>query len=195
MCDLMTAMSIGTSVLGYIGDKNAADKENARQDRLYVQNSEASNAAFVQDSIQLSQKTLQEEVSAAQEVEAATRETRRAKASAVTSAAEAGVAGLSIDALVSSYDRDLLRFKDTVAQEAKFRDGDYIANTQGLDATRRNRINSKTPNPVEGPSILTPIIGIGEAAMGYYTTNQTKSHTSYLTKGGGINHGAGNPGR
>jgi hypothetical protein len=65
-------------------------------------------------------KEQQENIAAAQKIQVSTKKAEEARATAVVSAGEAGVAGLSIDALINDLTREEADYRFSVTQQEEF---------------------------------------------------------------------------
>lgn len=104
MCDPLSLIGLGvsalTEVVSYQGQVAAAEQQN----QLYRENAARANQNARDQMFQTQQRMLQEQEAAAAEKIDNTREARAAKATASAAAGEAGVTGLSIDALLREFD-------------------------------------------------------------------------------------------
>ena len=110
----------------------------------------------------------QEMTASAQQIQKATTEARESRATARVSAGEAGVAGLSVDALINDMSRKEGEFRSSIQQQTQFQ----TMNTNlGLsDAGMRSRMNLLSINkPIEQPDYLGAILGGAQTGMSAYS--------------------------
>ena len=173
MCDAPTIFSVMTTIAG-------ADE----QQRQAKRNEESSNAAYLSDARQLNLRQRQEEEAESQRGQEADIQAMRDVAKAKTAAGESGVAGLSVDALMSDIMRQNM-FDDTKASSNLSATKAQIAEQKkGAEASRQSRINQ-----VPYPSFAANALQIGGAAYegGYFKGTQpyadrlAKNKTKKLT--------------
>lgn len=110
----------------------------------------------------------QEEVAAAQRISMSAKKAREARATARVSAGEAGVAGLSVDALINDLTREQAEYDFSVQQQLEF----SRTNAQlGLvDAAMRSRSNLLSINrPIAQPSLLGSAIEGASTGLSFYS--------------------------
>ncbi|MBW9073294.1 virion core protein, T7 gp14 family [Agrobacterium deltaense] len=116
MCDpiTMVAAALGTAqtVTGYIGERQAAAAQNA----MVRENQKAANANLVREYADVQTRQIQEEDAAAVQKQDISREARAARATTMAAAGEAGVSGLSVDALLADVYGKEATAKDRISQ-------------------------------------------------------------------------------
>ncbi|CAB4139541.1 hypothetical protein UFOVP347_35 [uncultured Caudovirales phage] len=183
MCDpislTMGALAIGSQVVGFMGQQQAADdanqaaNENARRAREdAIRGYEATN-----------QRIEQERNAAANQAEDQRREAQRTTASTIVRAGENGVGGLSVDALLGDIvgrrldasNRTFENLDNTVAQLEREK--------RGVRAQAEDRIASQPG--VRGPSGLGLALGIAQAGASSYAGYQNRQTQQRIAARGG----------
>lgn len=179
MCDPVTIATVALSGLSaaasFMEQSAAADQEEARQAELYQRTADEADNAYRFETEGLVRRQRENEVARANDEQVANIESMRAKATAKVAAAEGGVAGVSIDALIGDFDRSLAVYRNGIEQSADFEDRQILAEVEGADARRKSRINNASPQGVTRPSVISGAIdfaGAGLAAYGSYKKSQ-----------------------
>jgi hypothetical protein len=192
-------VGLASSALQYVGAQRVANQQASYQNQMVGM--EYQRAA--QEQQQLLLKNQQEQASLrlrqAQEKEAATRElakvsmeARAASSRAVVAAGEAGVTGLSVDALLGEIRRQELGYFETTTRQGQMRDSYYdqsLTNmTTGLGMnleTSRlaSQMNVNQINrPIQKPSFASFMINNSSAVLG---AGQNFYQNKYYFGGGG----------
>jgi len=163
----LTAASAGAA---YYGQKQAADAQEKFQNEQAKQTNIAANAAYNRNVEQEMIRVGQERDASAQRLFEERRNARRAASQARVASAEAGVSGLSVDALQGQLalqegetTQTINRNFNNVLTDSSFR-------LQGYRADAINQIASSRPAPVTQPSALAAGLQIGSGAMDAYST-------------------------
>ena len=130
--------SIGSAIVGYAGQKQAADQQN----EYYRQNALAAQKAAVNQYANQQNAIIQKRNEASQQETETHIAALKARGTARAAAGEAGVTGLSVTALIDDfYGREGRRI-DSIDQNYEM-DRDYMrANIESTRATAEQRINS-----------------------------------------------------
>lgn len=169
MCGpLMTAVggfliSAAQTVVGFVGQQQAA----AAQAAYYNDNAKRANEDMKRGYISTQRRMIQEEAAAAGERQEVAREGRAARAKAITAAGEAGVSGLSVDALLADYYGREAEFMDRSHQQVEWTHQQLTDSMYGLRSQAEDRINS-VQKPVK-PSFIDAGLRIAGAGMNAYT--------------------------
>jgi len=159
------AIGAASSVMGYVGQKQAVDS----QEEQYRRNAENAKMATSIKEQQINRRILQEGEAAAQKKFETNLDAKRAIATATTAAGEGGVSGLSVSHVLGSIYAQSGRFNASVDRNldinrSYFRGEKEAAHTQG-----QAQINSVALP--EKPSFLPALIGVfgsGVDAYGRY---------------------------
>lgn len=132
------ALSAAGSVMGFMGEK----QQYEAQQQQYQNNRDASNKAAVNTYTSQQNRALQERKAASQETQNLQIEAVRGRSTAEVAAGEAGVTGLSVNALIADYYGQEGRYGRTLANNYQM-NADYLRGE--MDATQaqaEGRINS-----------------------------------------------------
>lgn len=166
MCDpiTMVAAALGTAqtVTGYIGERQAAAAQNA----MVRENQKAANANLVREYADVQTRQIQEEDAAAVQKQDISREARAARATTMAAAGEAGVSGLSVDALLADVYGKEATAKDRISQNSGFTTSNLTREMDGLKAKAQDRINSMPW--ATGPSPFAAALKIGGVGLDSY---------------------------
>lgn len=158
---------------------DAIAQQQAYQNRLI----QLENERYQAETNAIRARQLQEQQALARQGQQAVQEVRAGRASAMVQSAEAGVAGLSVDALLSDFTRQELGYQEGILREQQNKDAFYT------DQLMQNRLQSGfnmaemnrpiTRQPIARPSGLALGLGIAGQAVGAYR--------DYRNYGGGMN--------
>jgi len=168
MCDPVTigiamgAASAGTQVMGQrqMAKTQAKVQKNA---------SAAERQRYLHEVSSMRLQQGQEQVAAAQRIQESTRKAREARSTARVSAGEAGVAGLSVDALINDLTREEASYNFATQQQTQMNDVNRSLQLRdaGLGFTNNMlRINK----PIEQPDYLGAAISGAQTGMSTYKT-------------------------
>ena len=168
MCEAMTMMaaSFAISAVTTVTDYIAQAQQTQQHNQMVQQNQEAAQANLRQEYTAVQTRQIQEQDAASVEKQAVASEARAARATALVSAGESGVSGLSVDALLADIYGKEATYKDRVSQNTGFTTQNLTAEMAGLRAKAQDRINGI--QPMNGPSPLAAALKIGGAALGSY---------------------------
>ena len=141
------------------------------QARSQANASVAERQRYLQEVSSMRVQQGQEEVAAAQRVNESARKAREARATARVSAGEAGVAGLSVDALINDLTREEAEFNFATQQQLQMNDVGRSMQLEnaGLGFTNNMlRINK----PIEGPDYLGTAISGAQTGLSTYSVTK-----------------------
>ncbi|MFG1395867.1 virion core protein, T7 gp14 family [Roseixanthobacter pseudopolyaromaticivorans] len=156
------ALSIGGAVAGYAG----AVKQANQQNQLYMDNAAEANRAAGDQYNALTHKRTQERAASSQQLFQNDLEGLRARSTARTSAGEAGVTGLSVDALLGDLGAQQGRKSEAIDSQYQMTTDSITAQTQEVKANTQSRINSV--QRAAKPSFLPFLIGGASGAVGAF---------------------------
>lgn len=167
MCDpiSMATMAIGTIQAGvsYQAEKAGAAQQNA----YYRQNAANANQAARDEQFALNQRKTQEQEAAAAEKLDIMKEHRAAKASAQVAAGEAGVAGVSVDALMRDIMGQQSAATDRVDQQTEWSLNQLNDEMRAIHTRNKDRINGV--QRAAAPSFVSTGLAIGSSALDSYS--------------------------
>lgn len=160
MCDPVSITAGASLGIGIISDEVKARAEHDRAEKAR----ESANASAVAQIKQLNTRQSQEEDAANLSIMQADRQARIADATARVAAGESGVAGASVDALLTDIQRQDAEFKSITNRNLSNTKDQIAAEKQGVFAEKQSRINA---NPF--PSALATGINIAGRGFDYAT--------------------------
>lgn len=185
---LTAALSIGSTVAGFIGAQQAAKAQVEYQTQLQIarneqirQNAELTARAY-NDQIQaVNSRQMQEDIAASQQAQAFQRENTVRRGTAQAALGETGAAGVNRDILMAEFDRTQTSYMSSLSLQQDFRDQSVFFETRGMQAQAEGRAQSiqpYIPAPVNGPSLFGAAMDIGMGAMKGYD-----AHLRYTGQG------------
>ncbi len=171
MCDPVSigiaslALAGGTAVTSYVSQKNEAARVGQENEKFYAANKQAAIDAAMLNEHELSLRQSEEILAGAAQNSDLTREEQAALSSTVVAASEAGVSGNSLDAVLSDVASKAGRNKVRNAQNTKMRVDQLTRDKESVLVEANNNINTARQTNVRQPSILTPALQIGGAAL------------------------------
>lgn len=173
MCDpisMMTAaFGIAQTGMEFIGAKQQAKQQNA----MVRENQKAANANLVREYADVQTRQIQEEDAAAVQKQDLSREARAARATTMAAAGEAGVSGLSVDALLADVYGKEATAKDRISQNNGFTTQNLTREMDGLKANAQDRINSMPWS--SGPSPFAAALKIGGIGLDRYSSYRKRA--------------------
>lgn len=160
MCDPVT---LGLLQFG-IGAASTVANYSAQQQEAEATKA-AAEQAFQNEQSQINLRQMQEQDALRQKQQAQNIEEAEVKASAQVSAAEGGIAGVSVDNILSDVSRRAARNREVEATNTKNIITQLQAEKKASGSRAQSRINSAPK-----PSPLSLVAGIGGAAIGGYGT-------------------------
>ena len=168
MCDIVTAAVVlggAQTGMSIVGQRQAAKTQEKVQRRAAL----AENDRLSKEYASMRMSQAQERIAQAQRISAAQTKARKARATARVSAGEAGVAGLSVDALLNDMTREQAQFNFAEAQQAQFRQQGLLF---GIDnAAQRSYMNQLAINkPIEQPNYLGAVLSGVQTGLSFAST-------------------------
>ena len=159
------ALGVAQGGMSYMGQKQSAKAQAKVQRNATI--AEQQRQLQEMSSMRLAQR--QEEVAAAQRISQSAKKAREARATARVSAGEAGVAGISVDALINDLTREQAEYDFSVQQQLEFSRTNTALGLQ--DSQMRSRMNLLSINrPIEQPNLLGSVLeGVSTGLSGYST--------------------------
>lgn len=169
------AMSVVQGVMGYVGAQQQADAQYDAQ----VANQTATRQAAITDMVaqgdDINQRGMQERASTALNVNNARLQAMRV---ASTANASSEAAGMSVDMLMSDYDRQYLNYADAQMMQLGWGEEQLTRSREALTAQAQGRINSVPSTPVVYPGLGGTLIGIGASGLSAFNTYSTRDPIS-----------------
>ena len=168
MCE---PISIGLAMAS-MGAQIHRQKQQAKtQAKVQANASAAERQRYLQEVSSMRVQQGQEEVAAAQRVKASARKAREARATARVSAGEAGVAGLSVDALINDLTREEAEFNFATQQQLQMND---VGRSMQLENAGFGFTNNmlRINKPIEGPDYLGTAISGAQTGLSTYSVTK-----------------------
>ena len=167
MCPPIIAAGLGIASMGaqVMGQQQMAKAQAKAQKNA----SAAERQRYLQEVSSMRVQQRQEQVAAAQKINESARKAREARATARVSAGEAGVAGLSVDALINDLTKQEAEYSFATQQQLQMNDAGRKMQLEnaGLGFTNNMlRINK----PIEQPDYLGAAISGAQTGMSTYST-------------------------
>ena len=146
-------LAVGSALTSSVGQKQAADAQEKQQSLA----SQQERQRYLEEVTSLRQQQAQEQVARSQRLQEAEIKGKEAKAQAVVSAGEGGVAGLSVEALVANISRKEASYAFSEQKQAEMMNVGRTLELQSAGAGyQRNllRINQ----PIAQPDYVSAII-------------------------------------
>jgi len=174
MCDVITptmlavaSMSMGAATAGM--QIHGQRQQAKTQAKVQKNASAAERQRYLQEVSSMRVQQGQEEVAAAQKINESARKAREARATARVSAGEAGVAGLSVDALINDLTKQEAEFNFATQQQLEMND---VGRTMQLENAGLSFTNNmlRINKPIEQPDYLGAAISGAQTGMSTYST-------------------------
>jgi hypothetical protein len=145
---LQAALSVGTTLMGYQADRQMAKAENA----AIAQANESAREQMVSNNDQLAKQADQAKAQATTKIVDIEREAKRRAATASVAAGEAGVTGLSVDALLADLYGQAGGMRDGVNQNLEAQSNEIARGYEENARSYKNTVQSRAKSPK--PSLL-----------------------------------------
>jgi hypothetical protein len=152
------------------GMQFAGQRQQAKQQEAYQRQAQAAERQrFQQEQTSMRMRQAQEQEAVGRELEQVSRKSQAALARARVSAGEAGVAGASVQALMSDYMRQEAGYRAALLRQQELGAlGTGLGLEQAGFATQQRQIGLS--QPIEKPSVLGAVLSGAQQAMGAYRT-------------------------
>lgn len=164
-------IAVGLGIASSVMQVQAQRQMAAAQAKAQANASKAERQRYLQEVSSMRVQQGQEQVAAAQRIQESTRKAREARATAGVSAGEAGVAGLSVDALINDLTREEAEYSFATQQQLQMNDvgRDMQLQNAGLGFTNNMlRIN----RPIEQPNYLGAALSGAQTGMSTYSVTK-----------------------
>ena len=158
---LSPIMGAVQGVMGFAGQNAAADAQADYQRRQM----EANNLEASRKQAELRQKQAQEKEALSRKKLEAQRELRKGRSTATVSAAEAGVAGSSVDALLRDFSVQSSLYRESLLRQQQFTDTGTSLQIAGIEANTQG-LNTRTNAPISRPSFASALFRVGGNVLG-----------------------------
>ena len=173
MIYISAAIALATAATSAVGQKQQADAQE-RQQKIA---SQQERQRYLEEVTSLRQQEAQEQVAKSQRLQEAELKGKEAKASAVVSAGEAGVAGLSVEALVANISRKQATYAFSEKKQAEMMSASRTLEIQSSGSGyQRNMLTINRPIPQ--PNYLNSALEGAQAGMNIYSAGQKAGLTT-----------------
>lgn len=170
MCEpfsiMAAALGAAQTAFGYMGEQSVAKQQN----EMVRENQRNANLNAAREYTDVQTRQIQEEDAAAVQKQDVAREARAARATTMAAAGEAGVSGLSVDALLADVYGKEATAKDRISQNTGFTTQNLTRELDGVKAKAQDRINSMPW--ASGPSPFAAALKIGGVGLDAYSRYQ-----------------------
>ena len=170
MCDIITPavmLAVGMSAASAGAQVHGQRQQAKTQAKVQKNASAAERERYLREVSSMRVQQGQEEVAAAQRIQESTRKAREARATARVSAGEAGVAGLSVDALINDLTREEANYNFATQQQLQMND---VGRSMQLDNAGLSFTNNmlRINKPIEQPDYLGAAISGAQTGLSTY---------------------------
>lgn len=176
MCDVSTAVLAAVAIIGagasYVGAEQTASTQQKYAKAQAEQGSKLAMENFRIQNQAESEKRTQENTAATQQALGVQREYAQARATARASAGEAGVAGLSVDALLNEFNQHESEELGTIRQNGAWADQQSKMNRLSIGANAAQNIGRTRYAPIARPSTAVFAAQLAGIGLNTYTSNR-----------------------
>lgn len=168
MCNpLPEAIGLGVAQAGsqFIGQRQMANAKAEVQRRA----SAAERQRYLNEVSSMRVQQRQEQIAAAQRIQESTRKAREARATARVSAGEAGVSGLSVDALINDLTREEASYRFATNKQTQMNDVNRTLQLRDAGLGFQNNL-LRINRPIEQPDYLGAALSGAQTGMSTYST-------------------------
>lgn len=184
MCDGASAIAVAglvisaaTTAYSYSEQSKATSAQNKFNQEAADEGSKLANESFKQQSASIGLRQQQEADASSQAKTENAKKAAQARATARVAAGEAGVAGLSVDALMNDYSRQEANQNSALTDNLSATNAQLQADLGGSRATALDRSLSLKRPGINGPSAGAALLGFAGQATDIYRQYRYDSHT------------------
>jgi hypothetical protein len=195
MCDpvSISIISLGltatSAISSYVGQRNDAQRIQAENTAYYNANKQAAINAAVLNDHELTLRQSEELLATAVQQHDVQAQVSNAASTAKVAAAEAGLSGNSIDAVINDVRNQGSLELGRLQENSELQQAQLQRQKDAALVEAQNNINTVRQVDVRQPSLLTPILQIGGGAL-----SAADQYLSRSSRGGGGSVGSGNGG-
>jgi hypothetical protein len=181
MCSIpvAAALILATAETGYqyYGEQQQA-KSNARfQDQAAKEGQALAKESFQQQQTDIQNRAQEQNEATAQQIGQVKKEASQARSQARVASGEAGVAGLSVDALLADFSNQESDSISTIKRNSYFQRRQLQQEQLGIRAQGMNQLASTRYAPIRGPSAIGAGLSIAGSSLSAYNKYNTKNGT------------------
>lgn len=181
MCSIpvAAALIVGAAQTGYqyYGEKQQAKSQARFQEAAAKEGQELAKESFQNQQTDIQNRAQEQSEADAQQVGQVKKEAAQARSQARVASGEAGVAGLSVDALLADFSNQEAESLGTIKRNTFFRKRQLQQEQLGLRAQGMNQLASTRFAPIRGPSSIGAGLSIAGQGLTAYTKYNTKNGT------------------
>jgi hypothetical protein len=160
---LSLASTIASTGLSLMAQRNQAKAQAASQKAA----AQRENARYRREAGAMRLKEAQEDLALTREIQESTKKARAARSTAVVAAGEAGVAGLSVDALLDDYTRQEAEYRFSLNEQNRLTGiNNQLAIEEGVFRSEANQI--RINQPIKQPDYLGSMFNLAGSGMKIY---------------------------
>jgi len=171
-------MTAGSQIMNYMSQKGEAELQNEANQKFLDANKKAAILAAQQNEAQDTLRQSQDILAADAQLSDIDKLGKSTRSTAVVSAAEAGLTGNSVDAIINDIAVKNGVNKVRTGQNLKMKLDQVQADKQGILVDAQNNINTARQTVVRGPSIITPIFATAGAGLNTYNNYLQRQATA-----------------
>jgi len=178
MCEPVSiGMAIASAAMAIKGQQIQAET----QSKVQANASAAERQRYLQEVSSMRVQQGQEQVAAAQKINESARKAREARSTARVSAGEAGVAGLSVDAIINDLTKQEAEYSFATQQQLRMND---VGRTMQLENAGLGFTNNmlRINKPIEKPNYLGAALGGAQAGMSTYSVTKDMNFNNPFSK-------------
>ena len=180
MCEPATIIAATTAVIGvasaamsYSSQMSVAKAQSQAYQQNYTQNAQTAQQAAVQQYAVVDQRIVQEQQAATVEKDQSALEARKAAATTRVAAGEAGISGLSVEALLGDIYGQSAKYNDQVDQQTEWTVQQMQREKEGIATNTQDRINNGVQKPtIQRPNFIDLGLKITQTGLDSYTSYQ-----------------------
>lgn len=162
------ALSTAGTLYSTSQQQSNADAQAKYQEQVYKANADIANRAAIQNYAALNQREIEQRAAAAQAIGQVSAQAKQAAGTARVAAGEAGVGGVSVDALLGDFERQQLAYTSSTLRNEKFAALQLASEKDAIHSQTEGRILSALPQPVQKPDFFGAALRIGTDLLGGY---------------------------
>jgi hypothetical protein len=173
------AISAASAGASFISAQQQAAAQAEAQAEHQERTAENARVAFLNSAATENARIEEERAATSQDIFETGIQAKKARATAVTAAGEAGVSGISVDALLREFSATESRHNEAVRQNLAFSEAQSARNIEAARTGAKSAINRARPQPVSRPNFFGAALRFGGEALGAFGDfNATQSGTS-----------------
>lgn len=190
---ILSAVQSGNSA---IAKQNAYEAQKRAQRRFDKLNREFTNADLVAGYASLTMRRLQQRRQLSDTLDQITRQSGERQATASVSAAQAGVKGNTVEAVLNDFKRIQLESEQNILDTEQFAQAQYTSEVEAMRSQAHSRLLAGQMGPIARPNYMQDFVDFAASAMKAYNYERefnAKYPTEGLNGGGGQSQSGWHP--